>query len=199
MHQLIASYLFQNRVCPLPGFGTLTLKATSAFSDFTSQLIKAPRTYIHFEDRSSDPSGLLNFVSAKANLSNYEANEALDHFCDMLKREISSHAKVNLDGVGNFFVDNNGNMIFVQMELPTVFSPAVAAERVIHPNDPHTILVGDKETTSMVMTEYFSEVPEIKDRWWVWALVLAAVGLLVLFLYFTQPAAGSSFGNAIKI
>ena len=198
MHQLIASYLFQNKECPLPGFGTLSVLNNGATADFTNQLISAPKAYIHFENRESNEAGLLKFIAAKTYMSDNESTAALDQFCFHLKNEISEHATVNLAGIGNFFVDNNGNMIFRQKELPQVYSASVYAERVIHPHAAHNMLVGDRETTNMLMKEYYSEETEIKDRWWVWAIVLGVVSILIILLFLTLTG-GSSTGNAVKI
>ena len=60
---------------------------------------------------------------------------------------------VQLESLGSFFVDDNGKINFKPEELPAAFSQPVFAERVIHPDAEHQILVGDKETTNTVMTE----------------------------------------------
>ena len=199
MHQLIASYLFQNKSCPIPGFGTLSISTSGAVSDFTNQRIAAPEPLIHFNDSETNIAGLLNYVAAKTNSNTYEVTEALDHFCDDLKKRISSNAKAKLEGIGNFVVDNNGNIIFEQLALPAAFLQPVFAERVIHPKSEHHILVGDKETTNTLMAELLHETPVTKDRWWVWAIVLGVIGLLLLLIYFTQLNGTSPFGNALKI
>lgn len=199
MHQLIASYLFQNKSCPIPGFGTLTLHVSGAKADFASQLIAPPEPFIQFNDRETNTGGLLNYMVAKTNNNTHEVTEALGHFCDGLKKGLSAHAKVSLDGIGNFVVDNNGNTIFEPLALPVAFLQPVFAERVIHPKSEHHMLVGDKETTNTLMTELLSERPGAKDRWWIWAIVLGVVGLLLLLLYFSELNGGSPFGNALKI
>lgn len=199
MHHLIASYLFQNKTCPIPGLGTLTVHVSGAKADFTNQQIAAPEPFIQFTDRETNAVGFLNYVAAKTHSNTYEVTEALNHFCDDLKKGISSHAKASLDGVGNFVVDNNGNIIFEQLVLPAAFRQPAFAERVIHPKSEHHILVGDKETTNTLMTELLSEKPGEKDRWWIWAIVLGVVALLLLLLYFTELNGSSPFGNALKI
>jgi hypothetical protein len=200
MQQLIASYLFQNKTCPLPGLGTLSIHTSSAQSDFTNQQIAAPAPVIEFSGAETNAADLLNYVAAKTNSNNYEATEALDHFCDNLKNEISQNAWAKLGSIGNFIVDNNGNIIFEQLALPAVFLQPVFAERVIHPKAEHHILVGDKETTNKMMAEYFNEeTPVAKNRWWIWAIALGAIALLILLIYFTGTHNASAFGNAIKI
>ncbi len=199
MHQLIASYLFQNKACPLPGLGTLFIHVSGAEADFTNKLISGPKPLILFEHTESDASGLLGYVSGKTHSNIYEVTEALDHLCDKLRHEISNHMGAKLEGVGNFLTDNNGNTIFKQEELPAVFLQPVFAERVVHPKAEHQILVGDKETTNTIMTEYFKEEPVVKDRWLVWAVIIVAISLIVLLFYFSDKGATAAFGNAFKI
>ncbi len=62
----------------------------------------------------------------------------------------------------------------------------VIAERIIHKNDEHAVLVGDKETTSGAMNEFYREevIIEKKYSWKLWAIILldaCPVGLDILF------------------
>jgi nucleoid DNA-binding protein len=199
MHHLIASYLFQNRTCPLPGLGTLTIHTNRAETNFTNQLITAPEPVVQFKDSETNATGLLNYIARKTNSNTDEVTEALHRFCNNIKNEISLHAKASLGSIGNFIADSNGNIIFKQSVLHEAFLQPVTAERVIHPKAEHTMLVGDKETTNTVMSEYFNETPATKDRWWVWAIVLGVIGLLIVLYYFSGTNVISSFGNTIKI
>ena len=197
MHQLIASYLFQNKTCPLPGLGTLSIQSSGAESDFTIHQIAAPWPLIQFSDKETSTTGLLNYVSVKSGDGN--ASVALDNFCSGLKNEISQNAWAKLEGIGSFVVDNNGNIIFEQSALPAEFTQPVLAERVIHPGSEHTMIVGDRETSNRVMTEYFSETPIAKKPWWIWAIVLGGIILLLLIIYMASTKNAAAFGNLIKI
>lgn len=198
MHNQIASYLFQNKICPLPGLGTLSVFHSGAESDFANKLITAPKTFIQFTEIETDSTGLLNYLSERTGGSKYEVTEALDHFCDDLRNKITQQPDVQLENLGSFFVDASGRINFKQEELPAAFTQPVFAERVIHPDAEHQILVGDKETTNTVMTELLTPKAETKDRWWVWAIVLCLVGLTALVIYFTAFKDTAAFGNAIN-
>jgi hypothetical protein len=199
MQKQIASFLFQNKSCPLPGLGTLSIINSGAEADFTNKTIAAPKPFIQFTNTETETADLLDYLAASTEGSKYEVTEALDHFCYNLKKQISERSNAKLESIGNFFVDETGNISFTQEELPTTFLQPVYAERVIHPDAEHNILVGDKETTNTVMTEFFNETVLVKDRWWIWAIVLGVVCVLAIIIYFTQLNGTSSFGNAIKI
>jgi hypothetical protein len=202
MHQLIASYLFQNKTCPLPGLGTLLLTAGNAESDFFGKTIKAPEPVIVFETKENDASNLLDYIAAKTNSTVFQAIDKLGQLCNNLKGAAISNNPATLDGVGNFFSDASGNINFKPLALPFSFFQPVKAERVIHPEAEHNILVGDKETTNTVMTEYFSEeeeTPAKKDRWWIWVIILSAIALLALLFYANGASVSSMVGNVTPV
>jgi len=200
MHHLIASYLFQHKTCPLPGLGTLSIVPGNAETDFLNKKINAPVAVIHFSQTENNADELVKYIAAKTNSDTYEASEAVEHFCDAVNKSLSGNAAATLDGVGQFFVDSSGNLQFQANDLPKVFLQHVKAVRVIHPDAEHQILVGDRETTNTLMTEYFSEdIPVKKNRWWIWAIVLGAVALVTLLIYLSDEKKLGAFGNAIKL
>jgi hypothetical protein len=199
MHQLIASYLFQNKTCPLPGLGTLSVVAGKAESDFLNTAIKAPLPRIVFDAKENDASNLLDYVAIKTNTTVLNTIDALGQFCNSLKAAAITNKPATLDGVGNFFTDSSGNINFKSSQLPAAFLQPVKAERVIHPQAEHQILVGDKETTNTLMTEYFSEEPVKKDRWWIWAIVLGVIALLAIVVYLNSDNTSAMFGNLMPL
>jgi hypothetical protein len=203
MHHLIASYLFQNKTCPLPGLGTLLMATTLAESDFANKIINAPAPVIAFETRENDASNLLDYIAAKTNSNVFQAIDKLGQLCNNLKAAAISNNPATLDGIGNFFTDSTGKICFKPLALPFSFFQPVKAARVIHPEAEHNILVGDKETTNTLMTEYFNEdieeVPVKKDRWWIWVIILGAIALLALLLYVNGTGVSSMVGNVVPV
>lgn len=198
MQDQIASYLFQHKTCPLPGLGTLSISCSEAGSEFTNKLFTAPKPVVLFKQTENDASGLLNYLSVTTGSDKYAATEALTRFCSNLKQKLTDQADVHLNNVGSFFLDDSGAINFKQEALPEVFIQPVFAERVIHPDAEHQILVGDKETTNTVMTELLAPKDETKDRWWIWAMVLGVPALVALLIYFTEFNGTYPFGNVIQ-
>lgn len=199
MHNQIASYLFQQKTCPLPGLGTLNMLHSRAEADFINKSIASPAYFIEFNETETDATGLLNYLASTSGGSRNEVTEALGQFCDNLRNKISQQSDVQLENLGVFFADATGKVTFKQEVLPAAFTQPVDAERVIHPDAEHQILVGDKETTNTVMTELLAPKTETPDRWWIWAIILGAIGLLALLLFFTELRGTFPYGNAIKI
>lgn len=168
MFDIIASSFFQKKSCRLPGIGNLELVTTSAEYDFGSRQIKAPKETILF----------IPSPSADKYFNEFSA------ISQLMKDELDRNGLVEVTGLGSFTKDNSGNIHFDAVMVSEDFYQPVAAEKVIHKDAEHSILVGDKETTNTEMTEYYEETEtEAKSKWWVWAVVLGAIGLAAVGYY----------------
>jgi hypothetical protein len=197
MHQLIASFLFQIKTCPLGSLGSLSMTRGAASPDFGNKKIEAPKPLIQFSQEQIPLTRLNRYVASKLGCDDAGANDATTRFFSKLKSDLAAGTTATLEGVGNFYIDATGKLLFRQAELPAAFLPAVTAERVVRQQTEHTILVGDKETTNTLMTEYFNEEPVKKDRWWIWAIILGLVAAGLVLLYLNDSQSTSYFGNAI--
>ncbi len=185
----------------MPGLGTLSINPGRAEADFLNTVIKAPSPRIAFDSKENDAQNLLDFIAANTNRNIVETIEKLDSFCNGLKAATIANNPAFVEGLGNFFTDSSGKINFTSIQLPAAYLQPVKAERVIHPQAEHAILVGDKETTNTVMNEYFSEeMPVKKKRWWIGAIVLAVLALLSILFYLNNNAALTAMaGNAMPI
>src|SRR5206468_9132257 len=87
-------------------------------------------------------------------------------------------------GVGIFKKDVGGDIVFEPYAPPYELFPPVKAERIIRADATHSILVGDKEKTNYEMTELLNDETYVeKESWWIYALILAAIGLSILFFH----------------
>lgn len=198
MQHLIASYLFQHCNCPLPGIGTLSISTKSSESDFVGKVLTAPAPVINFTEEESDAASFIQFIAAKTNSNSSEAKNALENYSETLGAAIADGTAAAIEGVGNFIVNSSGDLKFEPQQPPAAFLQPVKAERVIHPEAEHTMLVGDKETTNAVMTEYYSEEEIKKDRWWIWAIVFAVIAIVIIIIYVNDPGQSPLFGNAVS-
>ena len=171
MFDIIASSFFQKRSCRLPGIGNLELLTTPAEYDFGSKQIRAPRQSILFISAPSS-SGYFNEFSAISQL---------------MKDALEKDGSVNITGLGSFTKDSNGTIQFTAYPANDDFFQPVAAEKVIHKDAEHSILVGNKETTNIEMNEYYADEPVQKQyKWWLWAAVLGVTGIAIITIYLLQ-------------
>lgn len=170
MFDIIASSFFQKKTCRLPGIGNLELATTPAEYDFGNKQIKAPGETILF-------------IAASPYDNSFNEFSAISQ---LMRDELDKEGRVEVTGLGSFTKDSSGAMYFSAVQLNESFYQPVTAEKVIHKDAEHTILVGDEETTNVKMNEYYSESEETttsKSKWWIWAIVSGAAGLAVIGYY----------------
>jgi len=178
MYQIIAPRLFQNKICRLPGIGALVVVTRSAETDFINTRIKGPVETIEFI-KEAEGEKLFNEFSA---------------ISELLKKHLDENGSYFLNGIGTFSKTQNGELLFTAIQPDPAFTPDIKLERVIRQNKVHSMVVGDQYTTNVEMTEYFNEPSPSKDNWWVWAIVLGALGVGALLWYFYQNGL-KPFGN----
>jgi len=198
MQKLITEYLFQHKKCSLPGAGSLEIRNTEATVSAGQKMITPPMPEIHFTDHSGDAAGLHNYIATVKGISVDEAANELNKFCGGL-RSLQQGDKCNMPDAGNFYINHKGQLDFIPEILPNYFLPNIDAERIVHDGDPHSILVGDTETTNTAMEEYFSEDKPFKKKvWWIVAVVLLILVAAAIVYYLNDDRVNSFFGNSGK-
>jgi hypothetical protein len=202
MQDLITSYIIQSKECKLAEVGKFAKTITHAEQDIANKQISPPVTEILFtarEEKISD--GLIKYIADKKKMDTSEALPLIKKWCAETKAKLRNGEEIAVQPLGILKKGALGNILF-QAENKVVFFAPVAAERVIHKNTDHAVLVGDRETTSSVMNQFYTaEETETKSNAWkIFAIILLVVALVLLFFYFYgYPVSVSSFGNHMKV
>ncbi len=198
MQNLIADYLLENKQCFIPSLGILSIKKTNASFNFSEQTMTAPKPIVVFEKKEIDNESLAKYIATKKGISVADANNLIADFSAAVNF-LSEHEKIEINGLGNFEKKANGKVEFTAAEINNSFFPTVQAVKVVHPNATHTMTVGDTETDTASMTEYFTEDTAVaKDKWWLWAAIFSVLSI-VGFLYFIFATSHNNFGNIFPI
>jgi hypothetical protein len=179
MHQLIATYLFQNKQCPLMDKGHLYITTLAASPNFLNKQMDAPQQSVQFSTAEINSNGFIHYVAKQKNILVENAREEVNDFIQHLF--LLGQNKIN--DVGTFTIKDD-EVHFDAKAVNSLLTPPATAERVIHEAAEHSMLVGDKETTTTEMTEYFADEPAATDKWWIWAIALGAIALAVIFFYY---------------
>jgi hypothetical protein len=199
MQQLLADYLFQNKQCALPQIGTLHIKNATASSIFGERKISAPIPVIEFNDDVHSTENVEAYIALQKNITRDEATHQLNRMVEDIQA-LSLGQRLEIPSVGKFYKGENDKIGFIAVEAPNHFLPQVVAERVVHPNDSHTMLVGETETNTAAMAEYYSEEePAMKSKWWVFAIASFAIAATAVGFYASSKSADSFFGVSNKI
>ena len=198
MFELLHKYFIQNHSIGLPGIGTISALGISARTDFPNERILAPSLAIHFDRSHDSPSkDLYNYISRQKNIDEWEAVKMVNDFAFEVRNEIRAGREVFWGGIGTLRGGVTGEIILEPLSLTNDYAPEVTAKRVIRTGERHSILVGDHESTTTEMSEYLQDphhgevIVEKKSRWWIYAIILAAIALIILFIHFSQKGSFS--------
>jgi hypothetical protein len=200
MQQLLADYLFQYKQCALPEIGTLQIKNVPASSIFGERKISAPIPVIEFKEEIHSTEEVEVYIATHKNIT----RDAAAHQLKKLVEDIQAlplGQRLEIPNAGKFYKDENDKIGFIAVEAPAHFLPQVTAERVVHPNESHNMLVGETETNTAAMAEYFSEEdePAMKSKWWIFAVATFAIAAAAVGFYVSSINADSFFGASNKI
>ena len=195
MEKLLTAYLYQYKKCPLPGVGTLLLHTGHAEFLPGQKRMLAPAPFIELSSTEVSTGSLINFITGQKNINTPDAVELLHNYCTRIK-QLGVNEELPFSSAGSFYRDENENLQFKTVSLLGAYFPEVVAERVIHRDVAHTILVGDTETNSAAMTELLNTGEEKgRSRWWIAAISLGVIAAIALLIYFTHHEHRSMFGN----
>ncbi len=198
MHKLIANYLFQYKNCALPQIGTLHIKTQPAVSVLGVQKIHSPVSFISFTNDITDSKNLAEYIAVNKSISFDEADYQLNNISNQILN-LKQAAEFSIKGVGVFTKSQSDKLLFNEIKEAEIFTVPVYAERVIHPDDSHAILVGDRETDKNSMTDFFTDsAPAKKNKWWLWAVALFVFSIVLIFLYLNNEHQNSFFGVSHK-
>jgi hypothetical protein len=199
MENLLTSYLYGNKVCPLPTVGALVLQAGLAMALPSERKMLPPVPGILFVEREMNADGLLQYIAAKKNIDQQQASDELSSYCSRLQ-EMQPYESVSLGTAGSFSLNEEGQLQFKANELSQAFLPAVNAERVIHPEATHDMLVGDTQTNTTTMAGLLTTGETSRRPRWVWAAIaLGIAGIIAATIYLINRQPGSFFGNTQSV
>lgn len=199
---VLTNYLLQQKRISIPGLGTLHMERVPARTDFVNARILPPLFRFRFDQYFDAPdSDLFGYLSNHLDIPDYEAIKWYNEFAYALRAKIRNNEAAEWPGLGNFVTDDKGEITFAT-EKPSFDLPeAVPANRIIHEHSEHAILVGDREVLVSDLTERSAEAVFVeRGSWWIYALIIAAVALIVIgYHYFLQDAGQQSGGSQQKV
>jgi len=185
MYDVLNKYLVQHKSISIPGLGSIVAETIPAVSDFANkQLLPVQEKYRYDKYFDAPDREFFVYLSQQKNIADFEAIKWYNEFAFDLRNKIRMGEEVAWEGTGIFKKEPGGEIVFEPYASEFEIYPPVPAERVIRSDARHSILVGDVEKTNYEMSELLSdEVHVEKESWWIFALILAAIGLCVLFYH----------------
>jgi hypothetical protein len=221
MTNVLVSYLLQHKSISIPGLGSMYIERIPAQTDFVNRRILPPDYHFRFDKYFDAPDkDFFTYLAKQQNIADYEAIKWYNEWAYELRSKLREGHVVQWDGIGTLKKDISGEIIFESAgRIPSLQEPT-PANRVIHTHSQHTMLVGDQEVTRKIsLTDNISastdentvaedtepgpdiyEEPPKKRGWWLFALIVAAIALGVIFMRFYKSGfITSAAGNQQRI
>ena len=197
MQDTLYEFLVINKKLSLPGIGTISLRQNSSQLDFTNKQVISPSLYFVLDHENDKPSKkVFEWLSAANGVSEWDAIKSVNDFSFSLKNKIAEAGEVNWENVGVLKRDNTGKLKLNPCTIELKTDGPVYAEKVIREKFEHTVLVGEKEKSSVEMAEYFAEDAPKKNYAWIIAIALTVLAVMFIGWYFSEKGFNpSSAGN----
>src|SRR5258706_12193476 len=184
MLTLFYQYLIHHHKIVLPGLGTIILQRKPAISDFTEHVFLPPSYAFQWEHGDTNPPvSFFLWLSRKLNVAEEDAAIRVNNFVADMKREINAGKEISWDGVGIIRRGLDSRIEFEPATPELSSENSVHGEKVVHEDSSHMILVGDKEKTSLEMSEILHLPETRKFNWYRIALIAAILFLLFIVWY----------------
>ena len=200
MTEPLVSYLLQHKSISIPGLGSMYIERIPARTDFVNKRILPPAYHFRFDKYFDAPDKeFFTYLAQQTDKADYEAIKWYNEWAYDLRNKLRDGQEVFWKGIGTLKKDGSGDIVFESAgAIPSLQEPS-PANRVIHSHAQHTMIVGDRE----IVREFNADNPEEavegtyveKESWWLYALIIAAIALSVIFFHFyknglttSQPA-----------
>ncbi len=185
MFETLHKYLILNKKLHLPGIGVFVIDRLPAKLDFGNKIMEPPLPVIRFSlETSAADKYLYQFISRHLQLDEVSAIRQFNDLIFELKEKLTKEGTAALPGIGKLKKEFADTYTFQAAYTLKDYFPQVTAERVIRKNSEHTIRVGEDERTNTQMAAMLATEKHIKDKWWLYAIILTVMGIIALAYYY---------------
>jgi len=192
MYPQLYKYFLVNKKVSIPGLGAFALQEIPATLDFVKGSLHAPQSKITFIKSESDAvdKNLFIYLGKELKQQEWQVAKRFQEFTEAIKYNISSNKAVELPGIGKLQKGYDDDIFFIPDTEATIIPSADI--KLNNTNDSranlielystgeHLILTEETEDDKLEMIIKHKE----EDYWWVYALILALMGIGALLFYY---------------
>ncbi|MFY8129002.1 MAG: hypothetical protein ACOVMM_11535 [Chitinophagaceae bacterium] len=193
MFELFYKYLILNNKASLPGIGSFLVEQIPASMDFEHKKLIPPSQKISLNNNVNEQEVLSfqNFLTQELAVNNDESLQKLNTFTQTIQHQITSNGSLELPNIGKLVKNINGGFSLntnISTENKQILSDLwINKSQAANTN---FMDVYSDTMPTIIRRENFVENnavfinKETEDYWWVWAIVLAIMGLGALLYYY---------------
>jgi len=175
-------YLVLNNIVAIPGVGNFTVVDKPAH--INASIIHPPQQLLSFQPGTAlTDKKFYSFLAHEKGVSEVDAVRKFQDFAYQLRKDIQANNHVELTGLGTFTKNATGDLAFQSSLSAGTFFPSIPLKPI---PEPVIITSTEKEIEEHGIEVYPEEEALPKDRWWLWAVVLAILAFAAIGFYFWQ-------------
>ncbi len=193
MYQLFYKYLILNQRVSVPGLGNFYVDKSPAHLDFIHKRITPPESTIGFKDDAvilDKP--FIEYLKKELKLQDVDVLKTIQDFSHRI-RQGAEAGGISLPGIGKLQSGYEGNLLFLPEKKQEQSFKAIDLQNPIYT---HAKLIDiydySGESVRMIEQVYIPKPGEKEiyhhgqkeDYWWVYAIILAIMGMAALFYYY---------------
>ena len=189
MFQVVYKYLILNKQVNLPGIGHFQVVEFPARLDFNSKVIHAPVPIIQFTNISQAADRyFFDFVAHELQIEQAESIRKFHDFTYHLKDEVNVNQSIKLPGMGMLMKNSTGGYSFQPVAMFDNYFPSINIDYLLQ-EEPRTWKNTSSSDEDVTAVNGATQQPGRHPyRWWLAAIVLAAVGIAAIAMYYLmQP------------
>lgn len=192
MYPFLYKYFLVNKKVGIPGLGSFSLQEIPASLDFVKGMLRAPQSKIIFTKSEADvvDKSLFIYLGREMQVEEWQVAKKFQEFTAAIKSNLDSSKAVELPGIGKLQKGYDDELLFIANTDATVIPSADI--KLNNTNDSRANLVELYSTgENLILTEETEEDKlemiikhKDEDYWWVYALILALMGVGALLYYY---------------
>jgi hypothetical protein len=189
MYELLYKYLILNQKLGLPGVGSFYIKSVPAKMDFVAGTLAAPKKVVNFNRESTTVDrAFYDYLISELKLNETEVIQKLNGFGQQIKQAALKDG-ISLPGIGTLKISYQGDISFYPETKNNDLLPEINWNGSVALGSNLTNVFDSGETKIILQNAPHPEEEKIKlqlteDYWWVYAIVLALIGLGALLFYY---------------
>ena len=188
MQTVLYKYLALYKKLDLPGIGHFIIEETPASLQFAAKQLQPPASRISFVPVTHPTNNhFYTFLSREWGVDKVIAIRRYKEEVEGMAEELKNRGTCELNGIGTLQKTKDGSLSFLADEPSFSLFSVLPADRVLRKHTQHTVLVGEQEHIKTYSLETNNEIvdeEEAKDKWQLYALILAIVAVLMIVLYY---------------
>lgn len=191
MKPVFQKYLSLYKRLDVPGIGHFSVEDTPPSLQFTDKQLLPPQSHIRFAPVVHPTNNhFYSFLSREWGVDKVIAIRRYKEDVEQMMEELKRLGMYEWKGLGILRKTSDDHIGFAASESSLSFFSDLPAERVIRKYTQHTVLVGEREhVKDYVMPENMAEETLVeaepaKDRWKLYAIILAIAAVIAIVVYY---------------